>query len=67
VEYDLFGMSNAKDIRRRRRWDVKAHARWQKKVSGRKLARSEAALSQSREDRLLIEREANAQLKRLIK
>jgi antitoxin (DNA-binding transcriptional repressor) of toxin-antitoxin stability system len=37
----------------RPRWDVEAHARWQKKVSGGALSRSEVALAQSRADRVL--------------
>jgi hypothetical protein len=36
---------------RRPRWNVKEHARWQKKVSGGKMSRSDAALAQSRADR----------------
>ena len=36
---------------KRLRWDADAHARWQKKVSGGKISRSDAALAQSRADR----------------
>jgi antitoxin (DNA-binding transcriptional repressor) of toxin-antitoxin stability system len=39
---------------RRPRWDVEEHARWQKKVSGGKVWCSDAALAQSRADRVLI-------------
>ena len=38
---------------RRPRWDMKAHARWQKQVSGGKISRSDEALAQSRADRLM--------------
>jgi len=38
--------------RKRPRWDADAHARWQKKVSGGKISRSDAALAQSRADRI---------------
>jgi antitoxin (DNA-binding transcriptional repressor) of toxin-antitoxin stability system len=38
----------------RPRWDAEAHARWQKKVSGRKISRSDEALARSRADRPLI-------------
>ena len=34
-----------------RRWDPKAHARWQKKVAGGKVSRSDAALSEARSER----------------
>ena len=37
---------------KRPRWDADAHARWQKKVSGGKISRSDAALAQSRADRV---------------
>ena len=37
---------------KRPRWDVEEHARWQKKVSGGKMSRSDAALAQSRADRV---------------
>lgn len=36
---------------KRPRWDPEAHARWQKRVSGLNLPRSDAALAQSRADR----------------
>ena len=36
---------------KRPRWNVEEHARWQKRVSGGKLARSDAALAASRADR----------------
>jgi antitoxin (DNA-binding transcriptional repressor) of toxin-antitoxin stability system len=36
---------------KRKRWDPEAHARWQRKVSGGVLPRSEGALSKAREDR----------------
>jgi antitoxin (DNA-binding transcriptional repressor) of toxin-antitoxin stability system len=36
---------------KRPRWNVKAHARWQKKVSGGKISSSDAALQVSREER----------------
>jgi hypothetical protein len=42
--------------RKRRRWDAEAHARWQKKVSGGKISRSDEALALSRADRPLIGR-----------
>ncbi|HZM04436.1 MAG TPA: hypothetical protein VFC44_15645 [Candidatus Saccharimonadales bacterium] len=35
----------------RPRWDAAKHARWQKKVSGGKLSRSDAALAKDRADR----------------
>jgi len=35
----------------RPRWNVEEHARWQRKVSGGKLSRSDAALAQGRADR----------------
>jgi antitoxin (DNA-binding transcriptional repressor) of toxin-antitoxin stability system len=38
------------DASRRPRWNMKTHARWQKKVSEGKIARSDAALAQSRAD-----------------
>ena len=37
---------------KRPRWDAAAHSRWQKKVSGGKTSRSDAALAQSRADRV---------------
>ena len=36
---------------RRSRWNPEEHARWQKKVSGGKLSRSDAALQTGRADR----------------
>ena len=36
---------------RRSRWDLKEHARWQRKVSGGKRSRSDAALQDARNDR----------------
>lgn len=38
---------------KRPRWDPDAHARWQKKVSGGKISRSDAALASSRAERNL--------------
>ena len=38
---------------KRPRWDREAHARWQKRVGGGKLSRSDAALAESRADRVL--------------
>jgi antitoxin (DNA-binding transcriptional repressor) of toxin-antitoxin stability system len=39
---------------RRPRWDMKAHARWQKRVSGGLLPSSDQALAENRADRKLI-------------
>ena len=36
---------------KRPRWDMAEHAQWQKKVSGGKVSRSDAALTASRDDR----------------
>ena len=36
---------------KRPRWNVEAHARWQKRVSGGKISRGDAALTESRADR----------------
>jgi antitoxin (DNA-binding transcriptional repressor) of toxin-antitoxin stability system len=36
---------------KRPRWDPEAHARWQRRVSGPNLSRSDAALAQSRAER----------------
>lgn len=36
---------------KRARWNVQEHARWQKKVSGGKISRSDAALKASRDER----------------
>ena len=38
---------------KRPRWNAEEHARWQKKVSGGKLSRSDAALAAGRADRTL--------------
>jgi antitoxin (DNA-binding transcriptional repressor) of toxin-antitoxin stability system len=38
---------------RRPRWDMKAHARWQKRISGGRISGSDEALAQSRADRVL--------------
>jgi hypothetical protein len=35
----------------RPRWNVAEHARWQKKVAGGKVSRSDAALAENRADR----------------
>ena len=40
----------------RARWDMKAHARWQKRIAGGKLSRSDATLAQSRADRVFTSR-----------
>lgn len=40
----------------RPRWNPETHARWQKKVSGGRLSRSDAALSESRSDRVFTPR-----------
>jgi antitoxin (DNA-binding transcriptional repressor) of toxin-antitoxin stability system len=37
---------------KRPRWNREAHARWQKRVSGGKLSSSDAALAESRSDRV---------------
>lgn len=37
----------------RRRWNPEEHARWQRKVSGGKLSRSDAALAAARAERAL--------------
>jgi antitoxin (DNA-binding transcriptional repressor) of toxin-antitoxin stability system len=41
--------------KKRPRWDAEAHGRWQRKVSGGKLSRSDEALAQSRADRVLMD------------
>jgi antitoxin (DNA-binding transcriptional repressor) of toxin-antitoxin stability system len=41
----------AAEAPRRPRWNVDEHAHWQKKVSGGKMSRSDAALAASRADR----------------
>ena len=38
----------------RPRWDMEAHARWQRKVSGGKISNSDEALARARADRVLI-------------
>jgi antitoxin (DNA-binding transcriptional repressor) of toxin-antitoxin stability system len=38
--------------RKRPRWNVEEHARWQKKISGGKISRSDAALVLGRADRV---------------
>ncbi len=40
------------ESRKRPRWDPEAHARWQRKVSGGKISRSDAALADARADRV---------------
>jgi antitoxin (DNA-binding transcriptional repressor) of toxin-antitoxin stability system len=42
------------EAKKRPRWDPEAHARWQRKVSGGKISRSDEALAQGRADRVLI-------------
>jgi len=37
----------------RPRWDAAGHARWQKRVSGGRISRSDAALAKDRADRTL--------------
>ncbi len=37
---------------KRPRWDMEEHARWQKKVSGGQISRSDTALAQSRANRV---------------
>jgi len=37
---------------KRPRWNMESHARWQKKISGGKISRSDAALAQNRADRV---------------
>ena len=37
---------------KRRRWNAEEHARWQKKVSGGKISRSDSALALGRADRV---------------
>jgi antitoxin (DNA-binding transcriptional repressor) of toxin-antitoxin stability system len=39
----------------RPRWNVEAHAKWQKKVAQGKVSRSDAALAKSRQDRSLVQ------------
>jgi antitoxin (DNA-binding transcriptional repressor) of toxin-antitoxin stability system len=38
-------------VEKRPRWNVAEHARWQQKVSGGRLSRSDAALAKGRADR----------------
>ena len=40
----------------RPRWNPEEHARWQRKVAGGKITRSDAALAQSRADRVFSAR-----------
>jgi antitoxin (DNA-binding transcriptional repressor) of toxin-antitoxin stability system len=42
--------------RPRPRWDPAEHARWQKKVAGGKMSRSDSALAKSRADRVFIDK-----------
>jgi antitoxin (DNA-binding transcriptional repressor) of toxin-antitoxin stability system len=42
---------------KRPRWDAAEHARWQKKVAGGRISRSDATLARSRADRILVDRE----------
>jgi hypothetical protein len=37
---------------KRPRWDMEEHGRWQKKVSGGKISRSDAGLAQDRAERV---------------
>lgn len=46
----LVCFSNGED--NRPRWDAKAHAEWQKKISGGHISRSDDALAESRADRV---------------
>jgi antitoxin (DNA-binding transcriptional repressor) of toxin-antitoxin stability system len=39
---------------RRRRWDPEAHARWQKRISGGRISRSDTALAEARAERKLL-------------
>ena len=39
---------------KRPRWDAEEHGQWQKKVSGGKVSRSDAALARARADRVFI-------------
>ena len=39
---------------KRPRWNMKEHARWQRKVSSGRISRSDAALTQGRADRMLL-------------
>jgi len=40
---------------KRPRWNMEEHARWQKKVSGGKISRSDPGLAQSRADRVFTQ------------
>lgn len=40
--------------KKRPRWDPEAHARWQKKVAGGKVVRTDEILAQNRADRIFI-------------
>ena len=42
---------------RRPRWDPKAHARWQRKVSGGKISRSDAGLEAARAERTFTQQQ----------
>jgi antitoxin (DNA-binding transcriptional repressor) of toxin-antitoxin stability system len=44
----------APEVDNRPRWDKEAHARWQKKVAGGKISRSDEALARARADRVLM-------------
>ncbi len=46
----------AADRPKRARWNPEEHARWQKKVSGGKLSRSDAALASARAERFTSRR-----------
>lgn len=46
----------ATESHRRSRWNPQEHARWQRKVSGGKLSRSDAALTAGRADRAFTTR-----------
>jgi antitoxin (DNA-binding transcriptional repressor) of toxin-antitoxin stability system len=48
----LVSVSSAE--RTRPRWDAVAHGRWQKKVAGGRISRSDKALAESRSDRTFI-------------
>ncbi len=46
----------AAEAGKRPRWNVDEHGRWQKRVSGGKMSRSDAALAASRADRTFASR-----------
>lgn len=48
----------APEVDNRPRWDPVAHARWQKKVAGGKISRSDEALAHARADRVLISKKS---------